>query len=249
MEIREVIDNFGIKKGAVVFVHSSMNQIKTEFPFYKLIEILMDIVGQEGTILFPCWQDIPDINEYVKQDKVFDVKRTPTYLGILPEFARRRSDAIRSLSPFNSVVAIGKKAQEMVKDHHLDELSCGRKSPFFKLVENNGFILGLGVTTRYLTFVHCIEDTFPAQFPIQTRNTELTPMKVKTLKGEEIIVNVKLQHKNIKRRDIPAFLKNHIDPESGKDIKIRNTNFFIAKAELLYNEMQKLAKEDITIYS
>ena len=247
-EIREIIHGFGIEKGAVVFVHSSMNQIKTEFPFYKLIDILMDIVGKEGTILFPCWQNIPDLNEYIKQDKVFNVKRTPTLLGLLPEIARRRSDAIRSLSPFNSVVAIGQKAKEMVMAHHLDDLPCGVKSPFFKLIENDGFILGLGVTTRYLTFVHCVEDAFPSQFPVQTRYQEDTPMKVKTLEGEEIIVNIRLPHENIKRRDIPAYLKNHINPDIAKDIKIKNTNFYIARAKPLFNEMQKLAKENITIY-
>ena len=33
-----------------------------------------------------------------------------------------------------------------------------------------------------------------------------------------------------------------------KDIKIKNTNFYIARAKPLFNEMQKLAKENITIY-
>lgn len=249
VEIRDILNNFGIKKGSVVFIHASMNQIKTEFPFYKIIEIILDVVGKEGTILFPCWQNIIDFDKYIKEGKVFNVRRTPSELGIISELARRRSDAHRSLSPYNSVVAIGKKALEMVKDHHLDELSCGKKSPFYKLTENDGIILGIGVTSRYLTFVHCIEDVFPHKFPLQTRCDESVAMKVITSEKEEITVNVKLPHRNIAHRDIPAYLKKHINPNTARDIKIKKTNFFIADAKALFDEMQKLAEKNITIYN
>lgn len=248
-EIRELFISFGITKGSVVFIHSSMNQIKTAFPFYKLTNILLDIVGDEGTLMFPCWQGIADFDKHVKDDVVFDVKRTPSFLGILPELARRRKDAKRSLSPFNSVVAIGNNAEYYVKDHHLDELSLGVNSPFYKLAQENGIILGIGVTSRYLTFVHCVEDTFDGQFPMQVRYLETTPMKVKTLTKELITVNVKLPHPNISRRNIPDFLKKHIDPTIASDLKIKGTNFFLAKANPLLSEMNKLAKQNITIYT
>jgi aminoglycoside N3'-acetyltransferase len=225
-----------------------MNQIKTEFPFYNIINILIDIVGKDGNILFPCWQSIPDFDQYNKNGSVFDVKRTPTCLGIIPELARHRKGACRSLSPYSSVVAIGADAEELVKEHHLDELSCGVKSPFYKLVEKDGFILGLGVTTRYLSFVHCIEDCYKGKFPLQVRYDNTTPMRVKTFEKEEIIVNVRLPHPNIKRRNIPGYLKKHIDPAIAKDLNFKRTNFFIVKAKPLFTEMQRLAKENITIY-
>ena len=247
-EIRELFYNLGIKKGSVVFVHSSMNQIKTEFPFYQLTDILLDIIGKEGTILFPCWQEIKDFDQYVRNGIVFDVKRTPTCLGILPELARRRKGSVRSLSPYNSVVAIGNNADYFVREHHLDELSLGKKSPLFKLAQENGIILGIGVTTRYLSFVHCVEDTYEGIFPMQVRHIESTPMKVKTLDNEIITVNVKLPHPNISVRNIPSYLKKHIAPEIARDFKINRTNFFVAQAKPLLTEMSKLAQKNITIY-
>ncbi|MCX6271836.1 MAG: AAC(3) family N-acetyltransferase [Bacteroidetes bacterium] len=245
---RILTEELGIAEGATVFIHSSMNQLKIDFPFFKLIRLLQDIVGQEGTLLFPCWQNAEDLKTYAAHS-IFDVRRTPTSLGLLPEFVRRQKGAYRSLSPFNSVTAIGKNAREMIKDHHLDELSCGVKSPFYKLTEAGGIIVGIGVSTRYLTFVHCIEDTFPGKFPMQTRETESTIFNVKTAENEVVEVSVKLPHTNIAHRNIPAFLKKNIKPDIACDLKIKGTSFFKADAKRLYQKMQELAKKGITIYS
>jgi aminoglycoside 3-N-acetyltransferase len=248
-EIKEVlIKQLGIKRNSVVFIHSSINQIRLDFPFYKLIPILQDIVGPEGTLLFPCWQDTMDIEKYIKDKKVFDVRRTPTILGILPEFARREKKAFRSLSPTNSIVAIGNNAENFVADHHKDVLPFGFKSPFYKLVEADGIIIGIGVTTRYLSFVHCIEDTRPDQFPIPTRSDEVYSFPVKNYSGEIMGVETKLGHKIKYTREIPRYIKNNIDPTIARDLKIKRTNFFTVDAKKLYIEMENLAKKNITIY-
>jgi aminoglycoside 3-N-acetyltransferase len=248
-EIKEILDKeMGVKPGAVVFVHSSMNQLKLDFPFFRLIEILKDSVGEEGTILFPCWQNLADPKAFAA-NKIFDVKRTPTDLGLLPEFVRRQKGAQRSLSPWNSVVAIGKDADVIVKDHHLDPLTCGFKSPFYQLFQRKGIIIGLGVQARYLSFVHCPEDTYPGTFPVQTRETENTIFKVKTLAGEIVDVGVRLPHSNIKHRNIQVYLKKHIAAGTAREFKVKGSNFFVADAANLYNEMQKLAAKGITIYN
>lgn len=237
-----------VRKGSLVFVHSSVNQLRTDFPSFNLIGILREMVGEEGTLMFPCWQDIADPKTHAVK-VIFDPKRTPTDLGLLPEFARRQKGACRSLSPWSSVVAIGKDAEAIVKDHHLDPLPCGFKSPFYQLVHRHGIIIGLGVQNRYLSFVHCPEDTFPGTFPMQTRETATTTFKVRTLSGEIIDVPVNLPHPNIKHRNISKFLKHHIPSETAREFKVKGTNFFWADAAPLYKEMQSLAGKGITIYS
>ncbi|MHC1706027.1 MAG: AAC(3) family N-acetyltransferase [Bacteroidales bacterium] len=248
-EIREILrTEMKIQQGSVVFVHSSMNQFRLDFPFFRLLVILKEMVGEEGTLLFPAWQNISDPINYAAT-KVFDVKKTPTDLGLLNEFARRDKNAYRSLSPWNSVAAIGKDAETIVSTHHLDDLSCGQKSPFYQLVLRKGIIIGLGVHCRYLSFVHCPEDTFPGIFPIKTREDSPTLFKAKDYNGNITEVPVRLPHSNIKHRNISKYLKNYITPLVAREFKIRGTNFFYVDAAELYHQMSALAEKKITIYS
>lgn len=248
-EIRKIfVEELGVKPGADVFVHSSVNQIKLDFHYYQLIRILREIVGPEGTIILPCWQDVPDFEKYVAEKKVFDVKRTPTILGILPDLVRREKDAYRSLSPYNSIVAIGKRAKEYADCIQTNDMPWGTHSPLYKLMEAGGTIIGIGVTTRYLTFVHCAEDNFPGKFPVQTRSEKAYPFLVRNAAGEVREIISKIPHSNLKYRDVPRFVKEHISPSIASDRTIKRTKFFTAKAKELYIEIQDLAKRGITIY-
>lgn len=248
-EIRDILrKEMGVREGSTVFVHSSMNQLRLAFPFFNLLGILKDLVGAQGTLLFPCWQNIDD-PETVAKNQVFDVKKTPTDLGLLPEFARRQKGACRSLSPWNSVVALGKDAEAIVTNHHLDPLPCGFKSPFYQLKERQGIIIGLGVMARYLSFVHCPEDTYPGVFPLQTREDKNTVFKVKNHSGDLMNVPVRLPHSNIKHRNISIYLKKYISSSAAREFTIKGTHFFYADAKALYDEMQTLASKGITIYS
>ncbi|MEI7595136.1 MAG: AAC(3) family N-acetyltransferase [Bacteroidota bacterium] len=249
-EIKQILENkLGVKKGATVFIHSSMNQIQLDFPLHKIISILKEVIGDEGTLLFPCWQDINNLEEYIKGEKCFDVKRTISNLGILPELVRRDKQAQRSWSPTNSVVALGKLSKELTFEHHLDIYPCGEKSPFYKLVKNDAIIIGIGVSTRYLSFSHCIEDVKKDKFPFITRTSEIFTFNVKTSDGEIIKVQTKMAHPDIKNRDVPKYIKTHVPKDIALDMKIHNTSFFYAKAKDLFETMEKLTEQGITIYN
>ena len=49
-------ENLNIKKNDIVFIHSSVDNLNLDFPFYKIINIILEIVGENGTILFPSSQ-------------------------------------------------------------------------------------------------------------------------------------------------------------------------------------------------
>lgn len=247
-EIIQLFGELGIRKGSVVFVHSSLNKIKVDFQPFKFIDILAGMVGPEGTLLFPCWQNVNDYDEYIRSKKVFDVKKTPTSLGLLPELARRRQNAQRSLAPLTSVVALGNKASEMVAEHHLNPRPCGIRTPFHKLAEEKGIILGIGISSRYLTFVHCVEDVAPEAFPMQTRRSQAVELPVKTKEGNLIQVMNYLPHANIRNRNIPGYLSENIDGKIARDLKVKKTEFFVAQADLLFEAMKINAAKGITIY-
>ena len=111
----------GLQEGDIVYVHSSVDQLNLGFPFYRVLPLIQDVIGERGTVLFPTYPNRGRISsyEYLARGEVFDVRRTPSYTGLLTEFARRQRGAVRSLHPTKSVCAIGTLAEELTREHHL----------------------------------------------------------------------------------------------------------------------------------
>jgi aminoglycoside 3-N-acetyltransferase len=89
---------------------------------------------------------------------VFDICKTPSCVGIIPETFRKMGGVMRSMHPTHSVCGIGKQAQELLKNHHKDHTPCGENSPFHLLPKVDGWILMLGCGLRPNTSMHAIEE-------------------------------------------------------------------------------------------
>jgi aminoglycoside N3'-acetyltransferase len=246
-----LIHTLGIRKGDTLFVHSSVFKLHIGFPPHKVITILQDIVGKNGTLLFPCWHFTERAEQYLSNPaNVFSVKKSPSVMGLLPELARRYPTAHRSLHPTSSVVAIGKNAHELIKDHHLSEYPCDSFSPFFRIMNHNGKILGLGEKPEHsLSFIHVPEDELKEQFPVKTRTDKVFQGKVLDKEGNQLIVSTRAAHINIQNRDIAGFFKKYITSEECRLLRKNATWFYVADAVKLYEKLVHLAVvERKTIY-
>jgi len=244
-----LINKLGVMKGKVVFVHSSLGFLNIDFPPFKVLGILIDLVGPEGTLIFPAWHFNYRAEDYLKKGLIFDVKRSPTVMGLLPELARRHPLAIRSNHPTNSIVAIGKNAKEIIEDHEKSIYPCGEMSPYYKMIKFNAIIIGLGVSSHFVSFVHCPEDVLKDKFPLQTRTDEVFSGKVKLSNGEIITVDTLAAHSNIGKRNIPKYFKKYISRSIFTPYKIKGNNFYRADSVALYARIVELAKSGITIYN
>ncbi len=248
---KTILENkLGITNGKVVFVHSSIDKMNLGFPTYKVLSILLDIVGPQGTLLFPAWQYKGRAIDYLEKnpEKIFDVIKTPTAMGLLPEIARRHKMTLRSLHPTSSIVAIGKHAEALISTHHLSVYPCGALSPYYKMLKYDSAIIGLGEKTVSLSFVHCIENIMKDQFPIKTLQETPFRFNVKDYTGNIIEVKTMIPYKAIQNRNIPGYMKKHISKTICKSIKYRGSNYFVADTKKLYDRMLELAKDNITIY-
>ncbi len=239
----------GIHKGSVVFIHSSVDMLNLNFSVYRLFEILLETVGTEGTLVFPAWHFRYRAEDYLKKNLIFDVKRSPSALGLLSELARRHQAAIRSIHPINSIVAIGKNAAKIVGEHGKSVYPCDETSPYYKIMKFDGIIAGLGIDTNFLSFVHCPEDVMKQQFPIKTRLDQLFEAKVKKADGSFEIIRTLAAHPQIRYNDINKFLKKYISRTVCRNITIKGNRFFVAHSKELFDTMVELAKEDKTIYT
>lgn len=249
-EFRKILaEDMKIKNGSIVFIHSSVDNLNITFDTLRLLEILLETVGENGTLVFPCWHFTYRAEDYLKSGKVFDVRRSPSMLGVLSEMARRYPGAKRSLHPTNSIVAIGKQAAAVTEAHHTDIYPCGEKSPYYLTMQMGGMIAGIGVNANFMSFVHCPEDVIKQKFPIKTRLDDVFEAKVKKEDGSVEIIKTLAAHPQIKNNDINGFLKKYIPESICRNITIRGNRFFVAQSMELFDSIVELSKENKTIYT
>jgi aminoglycoside 3-N-acetyltransferase len=70
---------------------------------------------------------------------------------------RRLPDARRSIHIFNSVAALGPDAEYLTGDHHLGKYPWGENSPYARLQQTRGLMVGLGIIPFGFTPLHNVE--------------------------------------------------------------------------------------------
>jgi aminoglycoside 3-N-acetyltransferase len=174
--LREDFKKLGLESGMVVIIHSSLSSLGWVCGGpVAVIQALMDVVGEEGTIVMPTqssgnsdpseWQNPPVPIEWwpiIREEMpAFDQETTPTGgMGKIVEAFRSFPGVKRSTHPMYSFAAWGKDADYLLSEQPL-EAGFGQKSPLAKIYELNGFILLLGVTHDSNTSLHYAEHAIP----------------------------------------------------------------------------------------
>jgi aminoglycoside 3-N-acetyltransferase len=243
-------EKLGLGAGDVVYIHSSVDRLNLGFPFYRILPLIQNVIGDKGTVLFPTYPNRSPVSsyEYLRAGNVFDVRRTPSFTGILTEFGRRHPRAVRSLHPTKSVCAIGPEAQWLTSTHQESPYPYDRPSPYYKLIECNAKIVGIGVWTEYLSFVYCIDDAMKSNPPVRTYHPEIFRAKCINYRGEEEIVETHAHDMQRCIHDIPQFIKQHVPAEGCEDLVVNGMKFFRANARELFEVMLPLAERGITVY-
>lgn len=239
-----------LTSGDTVLVHSSIDSLNLDFPFYRVLSLLREVIGPQGTVLFPTYPNHRiSAYEYLQEGHTFNVRKTPSYIGLLTEFARRQPGAVRSLHPTKSVCAIGPLASELTREHQNSPFPYDACSPYYKLVEHSGKIIGLGVWTFNISFAYTVEDALKESFPVRTYHDRLFEVPCVNYQGETEIVKTYAQNMSVNEtHDGPGFMKAHIDSDICSDLVISGMKFFRADASPLFVEMLRLAKDGTTIY-
>ncbi len=168
-EIISAFKEVGLNKGSNVMVHASLSKLGYVCGGAQaVIEALIEVVGEEGTIMMPTqsWKNLDpetgvhwDVDEkdwdIVRENwPAYDKKITPTNtMGAVSEMFRSWPKAERSDHPARSVAAWGKNANHLVSNHDLSNI-FGEGSPLAKLYELDGDVLLIGVDYDKNTSLH-----------------------------------------------------------------------------------------------
>ncbi len=220
------LKKLGLKAGDNVIVHSALTSFgRVEGGADALIDALLELLTEAGTLLMPCFGSQP-----------LDIENTPTSLGTVPETFRKRKGVLRSRHPLSSVAAYGKRAEYYVKDHEKNECPYTEGSPYVKLADDDGYILLLGVDQDRNTTLHSVEALAKAPY--------MTPKK-----GKWIDENGQIQEKEYKYCAGPHRNFIGVDPllrEKGicKTTKIGNCLVRLMKSKEVFDLLVPMVREN-----
>lgn len=251
-ELVAVMCKMGMQKGSIVFIHSSM----TEFYNYtgtaeELIQKMIDVIGQEGTLLMPAYPK--NLNSLLKETNLenvsFDVNNTPSGAGYLSEVFRKWPGVKRSINIQHSVCAYGKLADYFTNEHHLSKTAWDERSPYYKICQTNTLVYSLGLPKFIGTIVHCTESLLKDKY-IYFSLFFKKEVKYKYINHDGEIRQHTILLSNIMRKDRKGkiakqyFTKGEYMVANVSNLKIKRVN-----AKYTLNRFLELAEQGITMYT
>ena len=153
-DLKHDLAAMGLTGNETILIHSSMKSIgPVEGGADTVLDAWMEFFA-EGLLLLPThtWRFINEEN------RVFDVRRSPCCVGILPELFRQRPGVVRSLHPTHSMAAYGKGAAAYLEGELDANTPCTPGGCYDRLRAAHGKVLLLGVTHARNTFIHSVEE-------------------------------------------------------------------------------------------
>jgi len=238
-KLKQFLIKSGLKKGDTAMVHSSLGRIGyIENGADDLIDAFLEVMGKSGTLVMPTFS-VPKLKNGVYY---FDSKNTPAYTGKVPETFRKRKGVFRSLQPMHSVVAYGKNAKYIVKDHDKCDNSFAMNGPFGKLYKLNAKIFLIGVDQLANSSIHIVEDK--CKFPVDIFTHKLNAVvDKKKMKFKRHLSHLyKIRKNNIMEKYL-------LEGKLMRVCKFGNTELRVIKEKDFVHCMEKMLKKGITIYN
>jgi len=142
----------GLAEGDLVCVHSSLSGVGFLVRGADtVIDALVAVVGERGTVMMPTFSGADSTYRYVKSGPPpFDPARAPVTTGALPDRFRSLPGVRRSLHPTHSVAARGPLAERLVERHEQSDTPFGDGTPYARLEELGGKVLLLNSNANSL---------------------------------------------------------------------------------------------------
>jgi aminoglycoside 3-N-acetyltransferase len=165
-ELAECLRALGVQAGDNVMLHSAFS---AHFGFTGSIEELTDTflaaIGPRGHLFMVSLPYRTSSLQYLSTLKQFDVLRTPSMMGLVSEYFRRRPAVVRSLHPTHPILVHGPRAEEIVARHPECLHPCGPGTPFDHLLALDGKVVFFNVEFAVFTFFHYLEHLVSGDLP------------------------------------------------------------------------------------
>ncbi len=165
-DLLAALHEVGVVRGDALMLHSAFGRAHGfRGSIEQLTDVFIDAVGQEGHLLMVSLPYRSSSFAYLSKLKVFDVRKTPSMMGLVSEMFRLRPDVLRSLHPTHPVLVRGRRAEAFIEGHPDCLHPCGPGSPFDKLAQANGLVVFFNVAFDTYTFFHYLEHMVSPHLP------------------------------------------------------------------------------------
>jgi len=241
-QLHAALTKVAINRNATLFVHTAWDEFYNfDGTALTLIRALQNQVGPGGTIAMPAYPLAID------PSKVFDVLRTPTGAGMVPELFRRMRGVERSINLYHSVAAYGPAATLLIRDHILSSTPWDRFSPYARLADLDANILCLGLPRSFGlgTSMHCPESLLYDEIPYFRKvfGSEI-PYRYRDRSGT--VGDLRIRPRT--GRWSATRVLGHIDPREVRVTYVSNLRIQAIGARYLTNRMVELARHGIVNY-
>ncbi|MFO1428797.1 MAG: AAC(3) family N-acetyltransferase [Candidatus Competibacteraceae bacterium] len=235
----------------ILMVHSSVNNMK---PMYtgnplELLRMLMAFCGPDRTLVMPAFYfgdpEIGGTVETFAKNPRFDVRRTPSQMGLVTELFRRSKGVVQSRNPVYRVAALGPLAAALTQGHERTLSPAGRGSPFDFMANHDTCIIGIGKPFQVLTQVHHAEEVMGADFPVPGDVGEGLSMTL--IDGTEEIP-FRLTKRSLLWRFNIWKLRTIMDRDSLQEWTFHHVPMFATRAGAVTTALVEAAKRGVTLY-
>jgi aminoglycoside 3-N-acetyltransferase len=249
-DLVDMLLRIGIEQGDTIVVHSSLDQFQAFLGKpADIILALQEGAGPTGTVIMPTLPFRGSAVEYVRQPRVFDVRKTPSQMGLLSELFRRTPGVIRSVHPTHAVAAWGAASDEMVIAHHEAATPCGRQTPYGRLLDHNGKILFLGTDITVMTFFHTVEEILEPRMPFSPFTTEIFELESRDAQNNTLATRTRLfEPQHSKRRNLKKLVPVLKQNGWWTEAHLGGMNAILLHADEVLQACSELAERGIYCY-
>lgn len=157
-ELLSALRSAGIEEGDTVMLHAGFGP-ETGFTANSgaVADAFLSAVGPTGNLMMVSLPYRGSTLAYLRSLDCFDVRKTPSRMGLVSEFFRRRANVVRSLHPTHPMLVCGPKAKWIAEGHEECADGCGPGSPFDKALQLDGKVVCFHAILRSMTFFHWLE--------------------------------------------------------------------------------------------
>lgn len=235
----------------ILMVHSSVNHLQ---PMYtgtplELVRMLIDFCGSDRTLVMPAFHfgdpGLGGAHDAFEHRPRFDLRRTPSQMGLLTELFRRSKGVVQSRHPVYRTAALGPLANELTRGHERAGSPAGRGTPFDFMASHDTLILGIGKQYEVLTQVHHAEDVMGDDFPVP--RARVAPLRMTLIDGKDEIPFEGTARSLAWRRNMWK-LRAIMDREALQEWKFHHVPMFATRAAEVTAALIDAARRGVTLY-
>lgn len=224
-DLLRAIRALGIQPGDAVMLHSAFEPHHGfRGDIDSLIDVFVEAVGLNGHLLMVSLPYRSSSLAYLQSGRRFDVRRTPSMMGMVSEMFRRRDGVQRSVHPTHPILVYGPQAERFIAAHPLCRHPCGPNTPFDELVRADGKVLFFNAAFNTLTFFHWLEHMVHEHLPFTLYTDEPYEVAVTDADGNSRTVTTYVfNERAIRRRRFERFEKAMRDRGAIRSRRVGNS--------------------------